>query len=100
MTNQKSTKRALLSSVLALFLCCAMLLGTTYAWFTDTAVSANNKIVSGTLDVELYHHTATGSVEVSESKLSVFPADILWEPGYTHVEFLSIKNAGNLPLNY
>ena len=100
MKQTKSTKRALLGSVLALFVCCAMLLGTTYAWFTDTAVSANNKIVSGTLDVELYQHTETGSVEISENQAPVFPADILWEPGYTHVVYLSIKNAGDLPLKY
>ena len=36
MTNQKTTKRALLSSVVALLLCFSMLLGTTYAWFTDS----------------------------------------------------------------
>ena len=54
MNNLRNTKRALISSVIALFICFAMLLGSTYAWFTDTAVSANNKIVAGTLDVELW----------------------------------------------
>ena len=53
MTNTKNTKRALLSSVLALFLCFAMLLGTTYAWFTDSVTSANNIIKSGILDIAL-----------------------------------------------
>lgn len=48
MTNTKTTKRALLSSVLALFLCFAMLLGTTYAWFTDSVTSGSNIIQSGT----------------------------------------------------
>ena len=52
MTN-KTTKRALLSSVVALFLCFAMLLGTTYAWFTDSATSANNIIKSGNLKINL-----------------------------------------------
>ena len=51
MTNVKSTKRALVSSILALFLCFAMLLGTTYAWFTDSVSSDNNIIKTGTLDV-------------------------------------------------
>ena len=101
MTNTKSTKRALVSSVMALFLCFAMLLGTTYAWFTDSAVSANNKITAGTLDVELYQWTdATTATPISESKAPVFDADILWEPGYTSVVYLSIKNNGSLALKY
>ena len=50
MTN-KSTKRALISSVLALCLCFVMLMGTTFAWFTDEATSANNMIKTGTLDI-------------------------------------------------
>ena len=53
MTNIKATKRALGSSVLALFLCFAMLLGTTFAWFTDSVTSANNIITAGNLDVDL-----------------------------------------------
>ena len=53
MSNKKTTKRALLTSVMALMLCFAMLTGTTFAWFTDTETSANNRIVAGTLDVDL-----------------------------------------------
>ena len=52
----KSTKRSLLLSVLSLMLCITMLLGTTYAWFTDSVTSGKNKIVAGNLDVELTHN--------------------------------------------
>ena len=101
MTKTRSTKRALASSLLALFLCVAMLLGTTYAWFTDSAVSKGNKITAGTLDVELYQWTsATEATAISESNNPVFDADILWEPGYTSVVYLSIKNNGSLALKY
>ena len=48
MNNNKTTKRALLSSVLALVLCMVMLIGTTFAWFTDSVVTGNNKIIAGT----------------------------------------------------
>ena len=44
MTSNKSTKRALVSSALAVLMCMAMLIGTTFAWFTDTASTAVNKI--------------------------------------------------------
>ena len=53
MTNRKSTKRALLGSVMAMFLCLAMLVGATFAWFTDTASTGVNKIQAGNLDVQL-----------------------------------------------
>ena len=53
MNNTKTTKRALLSSVIAMFICVAMLIGTTFAWFTDSASTAVNKIKSGKLDVAL-----------------------------------------------
>ena len=53
MNNTKTTKRALLSSVMAILICVAMLIGTTFAWFTDSASTAVNKIQAGTLDIAL-----------------------------------------------
>ena len=53
MTNARSTKRALLASVMAMLLCCTMLLGTTYAWFTDSVSSGSNIIQTGNLDIEV-----------------------------------------------
>ena len=53
MTKTKSTKRALLMSALALLMCVSMLIGSTFAWFTDSVTSAGNKIQAGTLQVDL-----------------------------------------------
>ena len=53
MTKSKNTKRALLASVLSMMLCLAMLIGSTFAWFTDSVTSGKNTIVAGNLDVEL-----------------------------------------------
>ena len=61
----KHTKRALLSSVMALILCFTMLLGTTFAWFTDSVTSANNIIKSGNLDIELEYWNGTAWVDVA-----------------------------------
>ena len=100
MKNQ--TKRALVSSVLALVLCVSMLVGTTFAWFTDSVTSANNKIVTGNLDVELKLWTSeTTSINITDSSAPVFGgadslvaqnnnADTLWEPGNTQVAYFSI----------
>lgn len=98
MTNTKTTKRALWSSVLALFLCFAMLLGTTYAWFTDSVKSANNVIKSGNLDVILEYWNGTDWADV-EGKSDILTGD-LWEPGYVDVAYLRFKNNGTLALKY
>ena len=110
MTNNKSTKRALFASAMALLLCFSMLLGTTYAWFTDSVTSVGNKIVAGTLDVDLYiWNSAAESVEITEDSAPIFGegavaqdknSATLWEPGKTQVAYLSIKNNGNLDLKY
>ena len=100
MTKRKSTKSALLSSVIALCLCFAMLIGTTYAWFTDSVTSANNKIVSGNLKVDLEVLDADGNWHsIKESKEALFNYE-KWEPGYTDVKVLKIENEGKLALKW
>ena len=101
MTNAKSTKRALWSSTVALILCFAMLLGTTYAWFTDSVTSANNIIQSGNLDVELYYQVEgqTDWTKVT-ADTNVFMPNALWEPGHTEVVKLKVVNEGTLALKY
>ena len=84
--NRKTTKRSLMMSVLSLFLCFAMLLGTTFAWFTDSVSSANNIITSGNLDVELYYQVEgqTDWTKVTD-QTNIFKENALWEPGHTEV---------------
>ena len=99
--TRRSTKRALLTSVLSLLLCFTMLLSTTFAWFTDTVTSANNMIVAGNLDVELYYQQEgqTDWTKVT-STTNVFLENALWEPGHTEVVKLKIVNEGSLALQY
>ena len=102
MTNSKSTKRALLTSVLALLMCVTMLVGATFAWFTDTASTRVNKIQAGNLDLEVeYRTTAGGDWKALNNATDLFGAEgTLFEPGHTRVVELKIKNAGNLALKY
>ncbi len=101
MTNSQNTKRALFSSVMALLLCFTMLLGTTFAWFTDNAVSGRNIIKSGNLDVVLQYKTSWGDEWAPvEPDTKLFKENALYEPGYTEVVFLRVSNAGNLALKY
>ena len=108
MNNKKTTKRALLSSVMAMLICITMLIGTTFAWFTDTASTAVNKIQSGKLDVALEMSTDGTNWESAEGKTLTFKTadnraadQILWEPGCTYeLPKLRVVNNGNLALKY
>lgn len=110
MTNSKSTKRALLSSAFAILICVAMLVGTTFAWFTDTASTGVNKIQAGNLDIELQMKDNDGKWVNAEGKILPFlvegkiPADgtqILWEPGCTYyVPEVRVLNKGNLAVKF
>ena len=104
--TSKSTKRALISSALAILMCVAMLIGTTFAWFTDTASTAVNKIQAGNLEIELQMKDNNGNWVNAEGKTLPFlvegkiPAkgtQILWEPGCTYyVPEVRVVNKGNL----
>ena len=102
--NQKATKRALLTSVMALVMCVVMLVGTTFAWFTDTASTGVNKIVSGNLKVDIIGADSEGHIEkLNFTKAAGAPADekVLWEPGCRYLtEGFRIANKGNLALKW
>lgn len=100
MNNKKTTKRALISSLLSLVLCMSMLIGTTFAWFTDTATSATNSIVAGNLDIAIVDANGK-SLETINFKKAQGEGAIYWEPGCTYeTQEFYIKNNGNLDLKY
>ena len=108
MKTRNSTKSKLLSSVIALVLCVSMLIGATFAWFTDTASTGVNKIQAGTLDVALEMYDGTNWVNAEGQTLQFKKAagasagePVLWEPGCTYeLPELRIINKGNLALKY
>ena len=85
-------------------MCVSMLVGTTFAWFTDTASTGVNKIQAGTLDVQLLDEQGN-SLErqtLSWKKAAGHENEaVLWEPGCTYnLQSFKIKNNGNLALKY
>ena len=103
MTSSKSTKRALISSTLALLMCVAMLIGTTFAWFTDTASTGVNKIVSGNLKVDIISAKSDSHIEkLNFTKAAGAESEaLLWEPGCRYLtEGFRIANKGNLALKW
>ena len=114
MNNKRATKRALLTSVTALAMCVVMLVGTTFAWFTDTASTGVNKIQAGNLDVDIVgadlvdgkYPSLTGEGhKLSFTKAAMTDAEagaeVLWEPGCRYLtEGFRIANKGNLALKW
>ena len=104
MNESTKTKKALRGSLFALFLCIILLIGTTFAWFTDTASTGVNKIQAGNLKVDIVDATNTAkSLKGDTLKFTDVnnSTDILWEPGVTfNTPAFKIKNAGNLALKY
>ena len=99
MTNAKNTKRALLTSVMALILCMSMLVGTTFAWFTDEVTSTNNIIQTGTLDAALYYGDTADNITKDASQGVIFDYQH-WEPGYTQTKYVRIANEGTLAFKF
>ena len=99
-----SSKRALLLSVISMVICVSMLIGSTFAWFTDSATASVNKIQAGNLDVELVGKdgkTLTEALKWVKSAEAPEGEKVLWEPGCKYnLEPFAIKNSGNLALKY
>lgn len=98
MTTSKTAKLSVLTTLICLILCGSMLLGSTYAWFSDSVNNTENIIASGKLDVEMTYSTDGSSwTDASTGKIFNYT---LWEPGYTDVKYIKIENAGNLAFKF
>ena len=102
MKSKKAVRSALGMSVLSIALCAAMLIGTTFAWFTDTATTSVNKIQSGTLKVDIKNEKDESlNGKTMSFKNAKGETNILWEPGATFdLDSFKIVNEGNLALKY
>ena len=91
--------KVLLGAVAAIALCVCMLVGATYAWMTDTAVSSNNVIKAGSLTVGV-EYTLDGENWKDLKGVDDLFKDSVWEPGYTKVIALRVTNKGNVALKF
>ena len=100
MKKQRSLKQRLTASVLVLVMTLSTLLGTTFAWFTDSVTSTGNQIQTGSLKADLLHKVGDDWVSLKENTdHKVFDYD-KWEPGFTAVETLKVANFGSLALQW
>ena len=99
MTKKHSTKRSLIASILILCLCFTSLIGTTFAWFTDSVTSANNVIKTGNLDIKAEYTLDGETWNDFDGAADLFQKGA-WEPGHTEVVAIRITNVGSLALKY
>lgn len=104
MTKKNTTgKRAIWASGLSIILCLAMLIGTTFAWFSDTASNKNNSIQAGNLGITVIGYDAEGLNPVN-FKETAQPQPVIqetnWEPGLTNTKYITITNSGTLNLKF
>lgn len=107
MTELKSTKIALTTSLISLLLSCVMLLGTTYAWFIDSIESSHNRILAGNIDIDLLMDKAGNGnyISIADESGDIFAEsnggdDVIWEPDTTKIVYLAVENTGSLALRY
>ncbi len=104
MTSKKNTKKALISSILVILMCVTMLIGVTFAWFTDTASTGVNKIQAGNLDVDIIGENSNAHIETlnfTKAAGAEEGEELLWEPGCRYLtEGFRITNKGNLALKW
>lgn len=94
------TKKSLVLSCLSMLLCLTMLIGSTFAWFTDNASTGVNTIQAGTLKIDIID--SDGNSLRGEPLQWVKAAGhedeaVLWEPNCTYeLQSFEIVNNGNL----
>ena len=94
--RKNAALKVLLLSAFITFICFSMLVGTTYAWLTDSVTSGRNKIISGSLSVELNY---LGDSAWGPANDYVF-GDVTWEPDRLYYRAIEIKNNGDIPVKY
>ena len=93
------TRKSLWAAGFALLVCILLLIGTTFAWFTDSVSNSGNKIQAGSLEVSFAEFDPAEDGYVNVGKEPIFNYD-KWEPGYTDVACVKIGNEGTLALKY
>ena len=96
----RKLKQQIFTSAVSLMLCISMLLGTTFAWFTDSSTSSGNVITAGSLDVEMYYSDTLQNPNWQNADNKAVFNYQNWEPGYTDIKYIKVVNEGNLAFKW
>ena len=100
MKRKFTLKNSLWFAVVSTLLAFVALMGTTFAWFTDSVSSGHNRIISGNLEVGMNYWNAERDAYQDALDVPLFDEATLWEPGHLEIAYLEIENRGNLSFNY
>lgn len=103
MNNAKKTAGTLVFHMLAMLLCVSLFVGSTFAWYILSVTNPDNKIQVGNLDITVLDGEGTELKTVTENETEIDPVlfnGVSWRPGTVAYENLTLRNDGNLPLDY
>lgn len=106
MRKRRRTRHSLVPSILLIVMCATLLIGGTFAWFSDSSSTSVNKVQAGKLDVALEMSTDGKNWTNAEGKTLEFQEEtegegVTWLPGNSYaLPKIRIVNKGDLALNY
>lgn len=99
----KAVKRSIILCALSLALCVALLVGSTFAWFSDSITNSGNTISAGNLTAQWSYRTLnddTAAYEPVSEELALFSADTVWQPGEQHGYDFKVENTGSVDFEW
>ena len=94
----KKTKKSLWLSGISMLLCAVMLVGATFAWFTDSVANKGNKIESGKMDIRVNGFSWSATADAWDVKKPNYNlkqpviSETKWEPGQYNAVVLLVSN--------
>lgn len=99
----KAVKRSIILCALSLALCVALLVGSTFAWFSDSITNSGNTITAGNLTAQWSYRTLnddTAAYEPVSEELALFSSDTVWQPGEPHGYDFKVENVGSVDFEW
>lgn len=99
----KAVKRSIILCALSLALCVALLVGSTFAWFSDSITNSGNTITAGNLTAQWSYRTLnddTAAYEPVSEELALFSSDTVWQPGEPHGYDFKVENTGSVDFEW
>lgn len=98
----KAVKRSIAICVLTLIMCVSLLVGVTFAWFTDSITNSGNVIQAGNVDITWEYKTL--GVEEAYAPVTaetpLFDEGTVWEPGLSKGYDFKVTNSGSLAADF
>lgn len=96
----KAVKRSIILCALSLALCVALLVGSTFAWFSDSITNSGNTISAGSLQAQWSYRTLnsddTAEYTAVGEELPLFSSDTVWQPGELYGYDFKVENVGSV----